>query len=119
VVTELQALKIITTLDLNLLAAWCSATGDYIVAERRLRQEGLVTDSRDRGLVRNPWLLIRNKAIEQMVRLGSELGLSPASRPRLNVPVSVPSVGQPVPSRFPEMSLDDYLASRPEPVGRH
>src|SRR5256885_14356297 len=50
VVIELQALKIITVLDLSLLAAFCTSVGDYVAAERMLRQEGLVTDSRDRGL---------------------------------------------------------------------
>jgi phage terminase small subunit len=46
VVAELQALKMITTLALNLLAAWCSATGDYIVAERRLRPGESVESAR-------------------------------------------------------------------------
>jgi P27 family predicted phage terminase small subunit len=36
-------------------------------------------------MVRNPWLRIRNDAAAEMHRFGSEFGLSPASRARLQL----------------------------------
>src|SRR4051812_18672016 len=54
---QLCALAMITELDLNLVAAWCSVSADYQIAERNLEREGLVVASPDRGLVRSPWVL--------------------------------------------------------------
>jgi P27 family predicted phage terminase small subunit len=113
---ELRAQQLVTVLDLGLLAAWCTAWGDYVEAERQIRVTGAVIKSRDRGMVRNPWVLIRNKSVEQMCRIAGEFGLSPASRPRLGraaravgVPHDQPATagaGQPG-------SLEQYLVSRP------
>jgi P27 family predicted phage terminase small subunit len=114
IITELQALKMITSLDLSILSAWCTAAGDYVASERQIRQEGLVVDSRDRGLVRSPWLLVRNKAIEQMIRLGSELGLSPASRPRISVAPLTLSTGQARSDCGPKVPLAEFLVAKPE-----
>ncbi len=116
--TELRALGIITVLDLGLLAAWCTAWGDYVQAERELRREGLVVESRDRGPVRNPWFLVRNKAIEQMLRIGSEFGLSPASRPRLGRREPAPAPDQ-FTGRdgYPKRSLQEFLAAGPTGLG--
>jgi P27 family predicted phage terminase small subunit len=112
VVVELRAARIITVLDLGLVAGWCSAWADFVTAERQLRQEGLVVDSRDRGPVRNPWTMIKSKAIEQMIRIGSELGMSPASRPRLHASSPMTSVGPPPSERGPKMSLEDTVRIR-------
>jgi P27 family predicted phage terminase small subunit len=119
VVTQLRATGIISQLDTALLGAWCSTVGDFVISEQKLRQEGLVVDSRDRGPVRNPWVMIKGRAIEQMIRLGSELGMSPASRPRLRSYIPDTSTGQPELGHRPRMSLEKFLSSHPDRSKQH
>jgi P27 family predicted phage terminase small subunit len=82
-VEELHRLGMLTTVDLQLLAAYTTAWADYVEAERKILRFGLLTRGRDGTPVRNPALLIRNRAIDYLLRIGSEFGFSPASRPRL------------------------------------
>jgi P27 family predicted phage terminase small subunit len=108
-ITELAALKLVTTLDLSLLAAWCTAVGDYVEAERALRKDGLLITDRDGTIRRSPMLMVRNKAIELMRQLGGEFGFSPASRNRV-------VAARPSDNRQPGdgMTLEDFLATDPD-----
>jgi P27 family predicted phage terminase small subunit len=113
---ELRQQQLLTVLDLGLLAAWCTAWGDYVEAERKIRDQGAVIAGRDGGMVRNPWVLIRNKSIEQMCRIGGEFGLTPASRPRLDRAVRPLGAAHDQPRAAGDArpgSLDAYLDSRP------
>jgi P27 family predicted phage terminase small subunit len=82
-VAELHRLGMLTTVDLPLLAAYTSAWADYVEAERTILRFGVLTRGRDGAPVRNPALLVRNRAMDYLLRIGSEFGFSPASRPRL------------------------------------
>jgi P27 family predicted phage terminase small subunit len=111
-VQELRQLSILTALDLGALAAYCSAWGDFVEAEREIRKSGAVVKSRDRGSVRSPWVLIRNKAREQVVKIGAEFGLSPSSRPRVGHSGNpLPPVGETPGAQGDD--LDRHLASYP------
>lgn len=115
---ELKAVGLVSRLDLGLLAAWCAAYGDFVQAERALKRGGLVKKGDDGVMRRNPWLMVKSKAVEQMVRIGSEFGLSPASRPRLGrIPAGgiEGDHGTPNPAADND-ALDQHLASRPKLV---
>lgn len=104
----------ITRSDRALLMAWSTVVGDYIEAERALKKEGLIIGDTDEKKRRNPWLLIRNKAIETMRAIAVDFGFSPASRPRLGRAVSNPDLA---PLRAGGDALDRYLDTDPDRPG--
>lgn len=112
VVRELHALRLLTELDRGLLEAWCAARGDFICAEKVLRNEGLIIKDRDGRSRRSPMLLIRNKALEQMRALAIEFGFSPRSRSGIARPPAAPH-DDADPGGPDGVSLKDFLAEDP------
>ncbi len=97
----LEQMGVLTTVDQALLGAYAAAFGDWLEAEAALRKMGKVVRTPLKKVTRvvdgvttveetggypmpNPFLAIRNKAIDQMYKLGSEFGLSPVARTRIN-----------------------------------
>jgi P27 family predicted phage terminase small subunit len=80
---ELEQLGLITKVDRAALAAYCQSCSRWIEAEKQLETEGPVIEGRQRGLVKSPWVRIAGDAMEQIRRFGSEFGLTPSSRGRL------------------------------------
>lgn len=121
VTSELRLLGMLTAIDLGMLEAYCSARGDFIRAERALRL-GIVTKDRDGTSRRNPWFMVKAKAIEQIKQLGCEFGMSPASRPRLGrAPIEPPDgIGIPTGESGPATEgFDAFLASKPKAAPVH
>lgn len=99
---ELYDLGILTRLDRASLAAYCQAYCDWIEAEQRLQQYGKMVMSPQKTVTRrmrngtevveksggypmqSPYLAIRNKALELMIKFAVEFGLTPSSRSRVN-----------------------------------
>jgi P27 family predicted phage terminase small subunit len=104
----LRSMRVLTDADLVMVAALCSLVGDFAMAERHLRREGLVIVGRDGNEVRSPWLFVKTKAIEQIIRISTEFGLTPASRTRIVGSAAAPKADD------PGNSFDEYLAERPE-----
>lgn len=82
---ELIKLKIITRVDRASLVAYCQAWEDYVNACKELEQEGAVIISDKGGAYQNPWVSIKNSAMDRMVRISSEFGMTPSSRTRIKV----------------------------------
>src|SRR5512145_143099 len=82
---ELAKLGVIALVDRAALAAYCTAYKDYTRAENKLKMEGEVIISDKGGMYQNPWVGIKNSAIEKMIKIGVEFGLTPSSRVRLQV----------------------------------
>lgn len=91
---ELHALGILTNIDRAALAAYCMAWLDFVYASRMVDEEGeVITSVRvDKmgnevrgGSYLNPWVGIKTSAMDRVVRIGAEFGLTPASRVRLKV----------------------------------
>ncbi len=76
---------LLTQADRSALAAYCQAYARWIDAEKNLEVTGLVLQSDKGFFYQNPYLSIANKAIEQMVKISSEFGMTPASRTRIKV----------------------------------
>ena len=107
---QLYVLGVLTPLDRSTLAAYCQAYGRWVEAEQKLKETPALLKMPSGYVQQNPWLTIANKQLELMHRFMSELGLSPASRSRVDVR---PLVGR---SKFegllgqrPWRPADEYL----------
>lgn len=83
----LQRIMALTEHDMDHVAAYCDAFGQWVEASRHLADEGLVITHHNKTTGCNPWLRVSEKAVDRMVRSGAELGLSPASRARLRIEI--------------------------------
>jgi P27 family predicted phage terminase small subunit len=80
---ELQALGLVSKIDMAALAVYCQAYGRYVQAEMKLKELG------DAGLIESTpsgykqigvWLQISNRAVDQMRQFLQEFGMSPSAR---------------------------------------
>ncbi len=78
----LLRMRILTELDLSALAAYCVVYGRWVEAENDVRRRGVLVPAkpRSKNLVQNLYLSIANKALQQMLRLLAEFGLTPSTR---------------------------------------
>lgn len=92
VITELYRLKLVTSVDINPLAAYCQAYSRWRTAEERLADlaardpvsAGLMIKSAGGTPIQNPIVGVANRAAADMLRYASEFGLTPAARTRLS-----------------------------------
>jgi P27 family predicted phage terminase small subunit len=71
--------------DQNILAAYCQAYGRYVDAEKVLKEKGPLYRTKSDNVITSPMLWVSNKAVEQMLKLGAELGIGAATRSRVSV----------------------------------
>ena len=91
VVIELYRLRLLTVLDINVLAAYCQSYGRWRTAEEALAKmaekdattSGILIKGINGGLVQNPLLKAASQAVKSMVEYASEFGLSPLARGRI------------------------------------
>jgi P27 family predicted phage terminase small subunit len=79
---ELWTLGLLTVLDETSFAAYCQSYGLWRMAEEQLASEDLVSPGCERNKVQNPLLKIAAQAARDLIRFGSEFGLTPSSRAR-------------------------------------
>lgn len=82
---ELFQLGVLTHLDGDMLGLLVQAVADYAEARAHLVAEGRVVLSPNNYPIMNPWEAMKNKALEQIQKLGAEFGLSPSARTKLVV----------------------------------
>lgn len=82
---ELHALKILTSIDRAALAACCTAWADYVKACNKLEKEGEVIISEKGGMYQNPWVAIKKRSMDQIMKFYAEFGMTPSSRSRVKV----------------------------------
>lgn len=92
---ELYDLGILTKIDRGALAAYCQAWLDFVYASGKVDEEGevITTQKLDKegnvigegGKYLNPWVGIKQSAMDRVVRIGAEFGMTPASRTRIKV----------------------------------
>jgi P27 family predicted phage terminase small subunit len=99
---QLHDLGIITDLDRAALAGYCQAYGRWVEAERKLHETPLLIKIPSGYIQQSPWLTIANKQLELMHKYMSDLGLSPATRPRIDAR----------PPRPHALPADKYLARK-------
>lgn len=82
---ELFALGIISKLDRASLAICCTAYADYVKACEKLETEGEVIISDKGGAYQNPWMAIKKRSMDQVVKFYAEFGMTPSGRSRVKV----------------------------------
>lgn len=83
---KLERLGILTEVDGDTLGTYCDAYHRWREAEVHIRRDGsVIAMGRDGYLAPNPWISIRNRALDDMRRLAPELGIGAASRSRIEV----------------------------------
>jgi len=85
ITAELKTLRIITAIDRAVLVAYCQAWGDYVKACGEVEKEGEVLFSDKGNAYQNPWMGIKTSAMDRMLRISSEFGMTPSARSRLKV----------------------------------
>lgn len=88
---DLYALGVLTSIDVGILATYCAVYSRWVEAEVRLRADGFMLTGKKNGKVyQNPYLAVVNRFVDQLTKLGAELGLSPAARTRVRIPPPKP-----------------------------
>jgi P27 family predicted phage terminase small subunit len=82
---RLAAVKVLTELDREALAIYCTSAARLAKAEKAIATTGEVIKSPAGFAQPNPWIGIAQKCQEMMLRYGQELGLSPSARARLRI----------------------------------
>jgi len=81
----LESAGILARCDRALLAAYCEAWGEFVEAVRRLEADGYTTTTDKGYTMASPWVAIKNRAVERLVKLADRFGFGPAARARLRV----------------------------------
>jgi P27 family predicted phage terminase small subunit len=81
----------LATSDRGIMTAYCCAWAVWIKAHRMLRTLGEQADNpevlqTEKGnMIQSPWLGMQNRALADVVKYGSFLGLDPTSRTRIKL----------------------------------
>ena len=81
----LEKMGTLKPVDRNVLAAYCQAYGRFVEAEKVLKEKGPLYRTKSDNVITSPMLWVSNKAVEQMLKLGAELGIGAATRSRVQV----------------------------------
>ena len=82
---ELYQCGLLTSVDRAALSMYCVLYSRWVAAEKRVRELGVIVKSPNGYPIHSPYLAVANKAMDQMIRLLGELGLSPCARTRIEV----------------------------------
>ncbi len=90
ITSELYALGLITTVDVDALAMYCTVFARWIKAEKMVREKGEIIKTAAGNIIQNPYLSIANRALDQLNKLGAEFGMTPSSRSRVKADLTDP-----------------------------
>ena len=86
---ELHTKRMLATVDLALLRAFCYQTALMMEAENELETNGkteLRHTANGAHAVRSPWVAILSDATDKVAKIGQQFGFSPSSRTRISTP---------------------------------
>lgn len=81
---ELRSARLLTAVDVDALAVYCTAVADHIDADEKLQKFGTVVRQGPQ-VIPSPYINIKNKAALLIARFGREFGFTPSSRADLGV----------------------------------
>jgi len=85
----LKEMQLLTLADRAALAAYCTAYGRWVEAEKQVQKYGTIVKSPHKGFpMKSPYLTVADQALESMRKLMVEFGLTPSSRSRIKVPAN-------------------------------
>jgi P27 family predicted phage terminase small subunit len=79
---------LLTLIDRAALAAYCQAYGRWAMAEAIVNKKGEIVKTTNGNIIQNPYLSVANRAMEQMLKIEVEFGMTPSSRSRIKVDIS-------------------------------
>lgn len=82
----LEPLGLISKLDMAALAAYCQTFSRWAEAEAMIRKQGMLVKTPNGYPQLSPFLVIANKALEQMKGFAIEFGMTAVSRSKINLP---------------------------------
>lgn len=93
---QLLAQGVLTDVDRATLAGYCACYSTFITAEKALAKMsasggklgGMVVMTARGGVTKNPLIRIRQQSMELMLKLASEMGMTPTARTRLGIDAS-------------------------------
>jgi P27 family predicted phage terminase small subunit len=89
-VRELHPLGLVTTIDKDALAMYCTIYVRWVKAEKMVRDKGEIIKTAAGNIIQNPYLSIANRALDQLNKLGAEFGMTPSSRSRVKADMLTP-----------------------------
>jgi P27 family predicted phage terminase small subunit len=94
IAVELYDLGILSKIDRAALTTYCAAWLDFVYASKQIDEQGEVLqsirylkngDEVYGGKYLNPWVNLKLAAMDRLMRIASEFGMTPASRTRIKV----------------------------------
>lgn len=85
---QLKDIGLLTDVDTAVMAGYCQAYSRWKKAEEAIKKHGMIyKPNKDNDYIQqSPFVSISNKAQEQMRKFIVELGLSPSSRSKIEIP---------------------------------
>ena len=83
---QLKKLGVLTEIDRDALAGYCSKYSDWVHADEIVKKNGIFIQApkNPKMQIVHPAYYVAAKALKQMIDLGLEFGLTPSSRTRMN-----------------------------------
>jgi len=82
----LERMGVLSIADRNALSSYCVVYSRWVAAERAVKQYGAIVKSPVKGVpIKSPHLCVADKALEQMLKLQVEFGLTPSARSRIRL----------------------------------
>jgi P27 family predicted phage terminase small subunit len=103
-VAMLLPVGLLSVIDGDQLAIYCSAYATWVEAETQIAQDGLIVKSPNGYPIQHPALAIRNKSMEQMHKYLAKFGMNPADRARVQTSPGLPA-------REPGTGLESFSLS--------
>jgi P27 family predicted phage terminase small subunit len=83
----LSDMGLLSLADRTALAAYCVVYGRWLKAEEQVKKFGSIVKSPEKGFpMKSPYLSVADQALDAMLKLMVEFGLTPSSRSRIRVP---------------------------------
>jgi len=79
----LAPLGVITELDATALAAYSDAFSTWAESVEQIKNNGYMAVGRNGNLYQNPYVGMKNQAMEKMMKIAVEFGMTPSSRTRI------------------------------------
>ncbi len=93
---DLVRVRIVTNVDVAVLAAYCNSFARWQMAEEKLRRDGLLVEApRTKVPMHNPYRDIARQERSDCIRFAAELGISPSARTRVKGVEAPPSSPRP------------------------
>ena len=113
---NVMPLGVIASCDLPTMCAYCNSVAFHRRAVVQLRETGgAVIRNHDSDLVKNPWLFVQDRQAVLILRLASELGLTPTARASMAARLATAAgTDFAMPGQRRRDRLQEYLDAKPD-----